>query len=203
MASYYGIVFSEFWTGDTGAHIREAGKDALILAFYLMSCRHGTMLGLYRLPYADIRYETGLGLKGIARAFDALEQHQFAAYDVLSQHVWVKEMAKFRLGLNKKPLEKTDKRVTHVRKMYDELPENPFLAHFYDRYHTDLFLVKRRRALEGAFKGLWKGHGSPLQASKQITVNSTSNQNTEDQDQPALARRNSVACGNLVEKAAV
>ena len=195
MRSYYGIVFSEFWTGHTGVDIRAGGKDAVILAFYLMTCRHATMIGLFRLPYMDIRHETGLGLKGIARAFDVLERAKFAKYDVVSQYVWVHEMAKFRLQLYKTPLKKDDKRVTHLRKLYAEADDNPFLSNFFARYSKDLHLLKRRRPLEAPYQGPSKALGSQKQ--KAVTV--SSNQKDQDQNKPALARRDSLAVENSVE----
>lgn len=202
MSDYYGVVFSAFWTGPTGQQIRQHGKDAQILAIYLMSCRHATMLGLYHLPYRDIRHETGLGLKGIARAFDALEQCAFADYDIRSQYVWVREMAKFRLGLQRAALKKGDHRIQHLRKRYAELDDNPFLGAFYDRYHKDLHLTGRRKPLASAVKGLRRGFGG---APKPVTDNSNSNSNstqrTEDQDQnkPALIAPGLSHCGNPVE----
>jgi hypothetical protein len=147
MSSYYGIVFPEFWTGDTGRAIQASGgKDAQLLALYEMSCRHATMIGLYPLPLRDIRHETGLGMKGLVRAVTVLAHLGFSEYDARTEHVWVREMAKFRLSLQKRsPLDPDDKRVTGVQNLYDRLVENPFLEPFFDRYAKEVRL-KRRRA---------------------------------------------------------
>lgn len=165
MSSYYGVLFPEFWTGPTGRAIRAEGKDAQILACYLVSCRDATMLGLYRIPLDTIRFETGLGDKGLLRAFAGLVRAEFADYDLRTEHTWVREMAKFRLGLVKSPLKVGDKRVKGVRNLYGKLPDNPFLAPFFDRYAKQLRLLTRRTSehspqrpsdatLEGASKGL-------------------------------------------------
>ncbi len=173
MSSYYGIVFPEFWTGDTGRAIQSTGgKDAQILALYLMSCRHATMIGLYSLPMRDVRHETGLGLRAFVRAVAALTDAQFSNYDAGTEHVWVREMAKFRLGLQKKsPLDVNDKRVTGVQTLYEKLADNPFLEPFFDRYAREVRLKRRRscgltvippqdvapsKGLLRGFQGAWK-----------------------------------------------
>jgi hypothetical protein len=108
VSSYYGVVFPEFWTGPTGKAIRAEGKDAVILALYLMTCRYATMIGVFRLLVDDVKAETGIGMKGLVGAFATLQRLEFADYDATTQHVWVREMAKFRMHLYKKsPLEPT------------------------------------------------------------------------------------------------
>jgi hypothetical protein len=145
VSSYYGIVFPEFWTGPTGKAIRTEGKDAQILAFYLMSCRYATMLGLYRLLVDDVRSETGLAHKGLVRGFDGLQRAEFAEHDAVTQHVWVREMAKFRLGLQRKsPLDRDDNRIKGCQNLYDKLADNPFLGVFFDRYAKEIRLTGRR-----------------------------------------------------------
>lgn len=145
MSSYYGIVFPEFWTGQTGKAIRAEGKDAQILALYLVTCRYASMLGLYRLLVDDVRHETGLGQRGLAKAFASLQRLGYADYDASTEHVWVREMAKFRLGLQKKsPLDTDDKRVKGAQNLYDRLVDNPFLGDFFDRYGKEIRLKRRR-----------------------------------------------------------
>lgn len=166
MASHYGIVFPEFWTGPTGRAIHRAGgRDAQIVALYLMTCRSATMLGLFQLTFNTLRHETHLGDRKLVRALEVLGSPTvaFANYDPTSEVVWVREMAKFRLSLGKKPLDRDDKRAIGCQRLYDELVENPFLGRFFDRYHTDLKL-KRRREDVGIVDGPNDHpHGSPLQ----------------------------------------
>jgi hypothetical protein len=172
MSSYYGVVFPEFWTGETGRVIQASGgKDAQLTALYLMSCRYATMIGLYPLPVRDIRHETGIGQKGLVRAFTVLSSARFADYDARTEHVWVREMAKFRLGLQVKALESKDNRVLGIQRLYDRLTENPFLEPFFDRYAKELHLRGKRRSGRPAEPLLdmvpCKGLRSPLQASDQ------------------------------------
>lgn len=145
MSSYYGVVFPEFWTGPTGKAIRAEGKDAVILALYLMTCRYATMIGLFRLLVDDVKAETGLAEKGLVRGFEALQRLAFADYDATTQHVWVREMAKFRMHLYKtSPLIVGDNRIAGAQNLYDHLAANPFLEAFFDRYAKDIRLKGRR-----------------------------------------------------------
>lgn len=145
MSSYYGVVFPEFWTGPTGKAIRAEGKDAVILALYLMTSRYATMIGVFRLLVDDVKAETGIGLKGLIRGFNTLERLDFADYDAATQHVWVREMAKFRMHLYKKsPLDPDDLRVKGAQNFYDKLAPNPFLRPFFDRYAKEIRLKRRR-----------------------------------------------------------
>jgi len=176
VSSYYGIVFPEFWTGPTGKAIRTEGKDAQILALYLMTCRYATMIGLYRLLVDDVRAETGLAEKGLVRGFEALQRLVFADYDATSQHVWVREMAKYRLNLQRKsPLESDDNRVKGVQNLYDRLADNPFLGAFFDRYAKEIRLKRRRDV--GALLA------TPLQVAPSKGLEAPRSQITDNRDQ--------------------
>jgi hypothetical protein len=146
VSSYYGVIFPEFWTGRTGRELRErGGKDAQVLGLYLVSNRHANMLGLYRLLVDDVKHETGLGWKSIDRAIGAIAISEFATFDVGSSFVWVRQMARFRLGLKAgESLNADDKRVTGVNRIYQALDLNPFLGEFFDVNRSMLRLKKRR-----------------------------------------------------------
>jgi len=67
-------------------------------------------------------------------------------YDTPSEVVFVYEMAKWQVGESLHP---ADKQVRGIQQAYDDLPENPFLAEFFDKYSV-AFHLKNRRGLEGA-----------------------------------------------------
>ena len=46
----YGVLFHRFWEGRTGRQIQARGCEAVVMATYLISCRHANMIGLYELP---------------------------------------------------------------------------------------------------------------------------------------------------------
>lgn len=183
MSSYYGVIFPEFWTGRTGRELRErGGKDAQVLGLYLASNRHANMLGLYRLLTEDVKHETGLGVKSLQRAYEAAAHSEFAIFDAVTSFVWVRQMARIRLGL--KPgvaLDPEDNKVKAVNSLYGAIDPNPFLGEFFDVNHRLLRLRKRRDSVgvvvpfteHHQMSGLPRGSEG---ACKPVTDNSVSKQ---------------------------
>lgn len=172
MASYYGVLFDEFWTGRTGRDIRRAGgRDAQVLAAYLISNRHANMLGLYRVAVDDMAHDTGMDHAETLQALRAVEAAGFARYDHASEFVWVLNMFRFRLGLEPgQALRPNDKRVTGANRLFQRLEANPFLASFYIRT-KDVLLLQARDLSAGVtevssdpFEGPHQPPASPLQA---------------------------------------
>lgn len=147
MADRYGILSQRFWDGPTGRQLQDLGRDAVILAAYLATCRHANMIGLYELPLVFVERELTV-LKGkpvLLKALQAVEEAEFAVYDSGTEHVWVREMARIRLGLERgETIKSGDNRHPAVVKLYAAARPNPFLAPFYDRYRTELRLTHGR-----------------------------------------------------------
>jgi hypothetical protein len=169
VSSYYGVTFPEFWTGETGRALRrEGGKPAQILGLYLTSNRSANMLGLYKLLSDDVTHETGLTPKELARAYAVTALVGFAEYDAASSFVWVRTMARFRVGLRPgQTLKPDDNRVRAANRLYQCLDPNPFLGRFFDCY-CDVLRLQTRRVPEGvvvpyAFPSPSEGLRSPLQ----------------------------------------
>jgi hypothetical protein len=139
----YGRISPNFWTGETGKAIKAHGPEAVIMAIYLMTSPLSNMLGMYYQPILYAAHETGLGFegasKGLARCIDA----GFCLYDHPSEMVWVVEMAKYQIA---KHLKADDKRCLGIQKDYSQLPDNPFLEPFFDRYCSDFHLKEKRRS---------------------------------------------------------
>jgi len=148
MREQYGILFPRFWEGTTGRALQAQGRDAVILAAYLASCRHANMIGLFELPIVLAERELPV-LKNravILKAFDALQRVTYADYDQETQHVWVREMARIRLGLGVgEVISAKDRKHAAVVKIYNSLPSNPFLGPFFARYHETLALPAPRQ----------------------------------------------------------
>lgn len=161
--SYYGVLYPSYWTGQTGRSLRKAGgKDALLLGAYLISNDHMNMIGLYRLPMPTVRTELGLTPAVTARALAAMQSEEFAFYDDVTAFVWVREMARFRLGIvGGSPLDRKDKKRIGAERLYESLAPNPFLGPFFDRYRQVLQLRHRR---EDSLRG---GNDTPLHAPPQ------------------------------------
>jgi hypothetical protein len=167
----YGVLHAGFWDGPTGRLIAKHGGPAgQLVAVYLMENKDANMIGLYQVRLPVIRDAIGtLTMRAVVKGLSALGTARFADYDLGTDYVWVLEMAKFRLGLDRKPLKKDDNRVTHAINLYDRAKPNPFLAPFFKRYREDLHLPKRRaftgkwKPLERAFQG--EGEGAPQSSS--------------------------------------
>ena len=163
MREQYGVLFPRFWEGTTGRQLQEKGRDAVILAAYLASCRHANMIGLYELPLVFLERELSVlrSRAHILKAFHALQEVSYATYDMGTEHVWVREMARIRLGLEPaETINQGDNKHKAVVKLYVSAKSNPFLAPFFDRYHATLRLAESGRHFNRLFtacKGLRRG----------------------------------------------
>ncbi|RPH81297.1 MAG: hypothetical protein EHM80_02800 [Nitrospiraceae bacterium] len=136
---------SQFWTGTTGKAITGAGKDARIVATYLLTCEHANMIGLYRLPLLYVSEETGLKRREVVSALEQLGSLEFAVYDPETEFVWVCEMARYQLDLlPHEAIKEGDHRAQGAARLYKQLSSNPFLLPFYERYAQILRLPLQR-----------------------------------------------------------
>lgn len=139
----YSRVSPKFWIGETGKKLKKAGAEAVVVGLYLMTSPHSNMLGLFYQPELLIAHETGLGIEGASKGLLRCIEAGFCAYDRESEMVWVFEMARFQIA---EKLSESDKRSIGVQNEYNQLPENPFLAAFYDRYVKAFNLTKKRES---------------------------------------------------------
>lgn len=156
----YAKVSPKFWTGETGQELARRGSEALVVALYLMTSPHSNMLGLYYQPVLYLAEETGLSPEGASEGLRHCKEAGFCSYDPQTKMVWVYEMASYQIGSN---LSSADKRCKGIQKDYASLPNNPFLADFFDRYAHDYHLSERREYIVKE-KGLQRSLISPLEA---------------------------------------
>ena len=143
----YGITHARFWDGTTGRALQRKGKDATLLALYLQSCRHANMIGLYELPLEHLERELLVleGRTSILYAFHDLHVLHYATYDLGTEYVWVREMARIRAGLPlMEQISRGDRKHRALLKLYQSAPPNPFLGPFFERYHQQLRLPEGR-----------------------------------------------------------
>lgn len=140
----YAKISPSFWTGTTGKELRRRGPEAVIVGVYLMTSPHSNMLGLFYQPELYMAHETGLGFEGALKGLQGCIEAGFCKYDAATEMVWVMEMAGYQIA---DELKATDKRCSGIQKDYDALPNNPFLAAFFDRYQA-AFHLTRKRAFE-------------------------------------------------------
>lgn len=137
----YGKVSPGFWTGKTGKALKAKGPEAVIVALYLVTCQHANMLGLYYLSKAYIAVDTPLGFEGACKGLQGACEAGFCRYDEDSEVVWVVEMAEYQIADR---LDAKDNRCKGIQREYDALPENPFLAPFYERYGEAFHMTAMR-----------------------------------------------------------
>ena len=113
MGQDYAMVFSQFWTGETGRMLRRGGRDAQVLALYLITCQSANSIGLYHLALPTLCHETGLSPQGASKALRCLSDGAFSEYDAETETVWVPNMARHQIGGSLKP---SDKRTSWVKK---------------------------------------------------------------------------------------
>lgn len=133
----YGRVTPQFWTGQTGRHIRKAGRDAQVVAMYLMTCPASNMIGLYYLPIPTLCHETGLSEKEAWKALRSLLEAQFCDYDRASEVIWVASMARYQIG---EQLDPKDKRCKGVWRELSQYKNTKFFQAFHDRYRVSFCL---------------------------------------------------------------
>lgn len=136
----YAVVSPRFWTGETGREIRKCGKDARLVAMYLLTAPGSNMIGLYYLPLPILCHETDLPLEGASEALARLARIGFAHYDKESEMVWVPEMARFQIGPEVTP---RDNRWKGIRKELEALKKSSFYAAFLEHYGSAYCLTDK------------------------------------------------------------
>jgi hypothetical protein len=116
----YSIIKSSFWVGPIGKKIRALkDKDARILAMYLLSNPHKSILGLYYLPIPSIVHETELTEAETRKAFKKLQRIGFAFWDEATEYVFIPGMLNDNIGNSLKP---TDGRMKKYQEAFASIP---------------------------------------------------------------------------------
>lgn len=82
----YGKVHTSFWTS---ANIRALSEDGRSLAFYLLTCPHGTIAGVFRLPDGYICDDMQWGSERVNTTLAELFANGFATRCEVTKWVWV------------------------------------------------------------------------------------------------------------------
>jgi uncharacterized phage protein (TIGR02220 family) len=142
-------VSPQFWIGETGKQIKSLGIETQLIALYLLTCPHANMIGVYYLPVTFISHETGIPSEGALKALHSLSEVSFCTYNKATEYVWVHEMAYYQAGGQ---LKQNDNRVKGINDVFENLPNLPFLQHFFEKYNTLFWLEnppKNISSLEG------------------------------------------------------
>ncbi len=82
----YGKVFSAIWESAT---FRALSEDGRTLVMYLLTCTHGTLAGVFRLPDGYVCEDVQWGSERVSKGFEELSSKGFATRDPASKWVWV------------------------------------------------------------------------------------------------------------------
>lgn len=110
----YGKIACEFWTSPT---IQAASDDAKLLAAYLLTNHHCTMIGCYRLPDGYVADDLNWSLQRVAKGFGELLAKGFITRCEQSKYVWIVNY----LAWN--PLENPNQ-VKAAAKLFEKLPDS-------------------------------------------------------------------------------
>jgi hypothetical protein len=168
----------QFWTGKTGKRIRDQGRDAQVIAAYLITGPHSNMIGLYYLPLAYITADTGIPIEGASKALQSLSEVGFCEYDDAAEVVWVYEMARHQVG---ETLKVTDKQSAGVNNTYRAVPDNAYLGSFFDKY-AEQFHLKQKREQASPIEAPSKALLSPIEANSNSNSNCNSTNKKPSRD---------------------
>lgn len=140
----YFLVAPTLWTGTTGKEWKTLGPPYQVLGVYLQTSPAANQYGLYYVSRAQMLDETGLPQPTLRKILTHFAESQFAFYDEDAQWCWVKNMARRQLLTNGGALAPGDRRAIGADNWYKSLPDNPFLAPYFDIYAPLLHLGVRR-----------------------------------------------------------
>lgn len=136
MARYYPI--SPLIWAD--AKVRAWDDRTKLFAFYLLTCEHRNLEGLYRLPRAYIQADLGWSEKDVERAMRRLVDDGIIAYDEAAEVVLVRNALKYQAPRSKS-------QITGALNALQEVPDTELLPEFVEAAAT--YAPAFRKALNG------------------------------------------------------
>lgn len=88
----YGKIHTGFWASETMLGLE---SDARLLAIYLMTSQHTTMLGAFRLPDAYACEDLGWNSERFQNGLETLSEAGFVKYDRATKVVWIVKFVKW------------------------------------------------------------------------------------------------------------
>ncbi|WP_064746789.1 hypothetical protein [Lysobacter antibioticus] len=99
--SLYGKVYAKFWESED---MRALSDDGRMLALYLLTCKHRTIAGCFRLPDGYASEDLQWGFERVSKGFCELSEKGFATRCDVTNWVWI------RRYLEQNPLENPNQR---------------------------------------------------------------------------------------------
>ena len=107
----YGKVHTSFWTSE---NIRSLSEDGRTLAMYLLTCEHGTIAGVFRLPDGYVSDDLQWSFERVSKGFAELKTNGFATRCERTKWVFVHKYLEWNRPENpnqRKSVEKIAERV--------------------------------------------------------------------------------------------
>ena len=177
MARDYGKVLPEFWTGETGRMLREAGRDCQLVAAYLITCPNANMIGLYHLPLPLLCHHLGLTKEGASKALQRVQATGFASFEGVTETIFVPQMARIQIG---DTLGVKDNRHKWVMNELRKWRKSEFLKDFY-RIYAEPFNLPDTIPFEAPSK--------PLRSQEQEQEQEQEKEQEQDLFAPQAAKR--------------
>jgi len=171
----YATLAPSFWTGTTGQALAREGPLVQLLALYLVTNPHATMLGLYYVPRPYIVHDTGRTQLEVDEGLAGCCRVDFATVD--GPWVWVRQMVCWQTS----GLKAGDKRRQGIVNAWLALPDNPLLVPFWNQHGQQYGLPERR------CKAAPEHHGSPIEAptkGQRYQGQDQEQEQGQDQEQP-------------------
>lgn len=107
----YGKVHSTFWSSDT---LKGASDDARFLALYLLTCQHGNLAGVFRLPVAYAAEDTGWVPERLENGFRTLSECGWLMRCPRTGWTWIVNWLKWNKPDNPNQWKAVDKIIAQV-----------------------------------------------------------------------------------------
>lgn len=118
----YGTLEHVFWEDPD---LQELGLQGMCVGAYLLTCRHSTSEGYYRLAVGYMCEDLCIDRSAALAYLQALDLKNFARFDQASQVVFIRNAMRFRPP-------KGGPSITGALRRATEVPMNPFRGLFYD-----------------------------------------------------------------------
>lgn len=149
----YASVAPTFWTRGSGKRLR-GHPEAQVVALYLMTSPHTSMVGIFHLALPTLCHETGLSEEGARKGLARCSEEALAIWDEDEELVWIPALAQYQIGdvLKRGKGGKLDNRAKAVIRELAPFKGHRFFDLFMDRY-ADSYRLSEADA-EGALEGL-------------------------------------------------
>ncbi len=131
----FAMVYPRFWFGSTGRLIMQQDHATKLVAIYLVTNPHATMIGLYLCPVRYIAADIGATEAEVETALGVLGRIGFAEYDFDQELVWVVNFARYQIPSRSPTVLKG------CSNMLAALPRSPLVTAFHTEYASTLHLL--------------------------------------------------------------